>query len=210
MAAKPPQRPMPPVALLEIAYCHLQPAPEIGDWLQAHLLAEDGRIHNPAHGHLVGADIGYLWASEGFTKQQRRVIGQAEQVGFQTGGWKRARQEQQLREWFGRVPEFLITLDACFCSDCTDVDFCALVEHEHFHIAQLRNEYGMPRFTKDGAPKLGIRDHDVSEFIGVVERYGAGSPDSAVNRLARAAMARPQLSLASIAASCGTCHLRVA
>lgn len=210
MAAKLPKRPDPPRFLLETAHCHLQPAHEIGEWVQAHLLDEAGRIYNPAHGHLVGADVAYLWASRGFSKQQRQVIGQAEEVNFQAGGWKRARQEQQLREWFGHVPDFIITLDASYCSQCADIDFCALVEHEHFHIAQLKDAFGAPAFTRDGLPKLGIMDHDVSEFVGVVERYGGGHKDSAVNRMARAALARPQVSLSNIAASCGTCHLRVA
>lgn len=210
MVAKLPKRPAPPRYLLEMPRCHLQPAPEIGEWIQEHLISESGRIHNPDHAHLLNADIAYLWASRGFDKQQRQVIGQAEQVNFQAGGWKRARQEQQLIEWFGHVPDFIITLDASFCCQCGDVDFCALVEHEHFHIAHLKDGMGGPAFTKEGLPKLGIRDHDVSEFVGVVERYGGGQHDSAVNRMARAAMARPRVSLSCIAASCGTCHLKVA
>ncbi len=204
-----PKRPMPPASLLDNVMCTLKPAPEIGAWVRENLLAEDGPIHNPAHQHLIDADIKYLWASSGVSKQQRLVIGQAEKVSFQSGGFRRAREEQQLVEWFGYIPDFLITLDASYCATASDVDWCALVEHEHFHIAHLQNGFGQPAFTKDGLPKLGIKGHDVEEFVGVVERYGAGSADSAVNRMARAAMARPLVSEASISAACGTCGARL-
>lgn len=203
-------RPMPPPALLESDLCRLVPAPEVAAWFREQILQDTGAIHNPDHLHLQDADIQYLWASEGFTKQQRTVIGQAEQVMFTGGGWKRARQEQQFKEWFGHVPDYLITLDASYCASCGDAEFCALVEHEHFHIAQKVDDFGAPAFDKDGFPKLGIRGHDVEEFVGVVERYGAGAHDSAVNRMARAANAQPLVSRASIAASCGTCLRLVA
>lgn len=37
---------------------------------------------------------------------------------------------------FGRVPTYIITLAADYCSQCSDADFCALVEHDLYHIAQ--------------------------------------------------------------------------
>lgn len=190
--------------------CILKPAPEIGQWFREQVLEEAGPIHNPAHSHLLDADIQYLWASRGVSKQQRLVIGQAEMVTFNSGGFRRAREEQQMREWFGYVPKFIVTLDASYCATCSDLEWCALVEHEHFHISHVHNAFGAPAFTLEGKPKLAIRGHDVEEFIGVVERYGAGSIDSPVNRMARAAQSTPLLSRAHIAASCGTCLLRVA
>lgn len=205
-----PKRPIPPQSLLDQPFCNLRPAPEIGAWFREQVLEESGSIHNDAHAHLLDADIQYLWASHGVAKQQRLVIGQAEMVSFTSGGFRRAREEQQLREWFGYIPKFIVTLDASYCAQCTDIEWCALVEHEHFHIAHVHNQFGAPAFTSEGKPKLAIRGHDVEEFIGVVERYGAGSPDSAVSRMARAAHAIPQVSRAHIAASCGTCLLRVA
>lgn len=115
-----------------------------------------------------------------------------------------------MREWFGRVPAYLITLDASYCRQCSDTDFCALVEHELYHIAQKRDAFGAPAFTKEGLPKLGIQGHDVEEFVGVVKRYGAGDPDGAIARLARAAANQPEVSRANIAGACGTCLLKVA
>ncbi|MFX7194260.1 putative metallopeptidase, partial [Acinetobacter baumannii] len=70
------------------------------------------------------------WASTAYTRTKRMVLGQCEKVMFQQGGWKKARQEQQMRDWFGFVPIYLITIDASFCEKANDNEFCALFEHE--------------------------------------------------------------------------------
>lgn len=194
------ERPIPPPDLNLMI-----PAPEVWAWVEKAILDEQGPLHNPDHLHLEGADIAILWAPEGFKRQGRHVIGQAEMVSFQTSGWKRLRQEQQMEAWFGRVPAFIITLDAAYVSQCSDVEFCALVEHELYHVAQEVNEHGVPRFTESGAPKLMIRGHDVEEFIGVVARYGVGAPDGAVSRLVQAAKAKPEISGDRVTHACGTC-----
>lgn len=190
-------RPYPPQDLARYV-----PASGVGEWVQSEILANDGRIHNPDHGHLIDADLVFLWAPGGFTKAMRSVIGQAEEVMIRAGGWQKGRQEQQFYDWFGRVPGFMITLDASYCAECSDADFCALVEHELYHVAQALDEFGAPKFTKSGLPKLKIRGHDVEEFVGVVRRYGASAD---VQQLVDAANAGPELRLGSIAHACGTC-----
>jgi hypothetical protein len=110
-------------------------------------------------------------------------------------------------EWFGRVPSFLITLAADYCAQCSDVEFCALVEHELYHLAHELDEFGSPKFTKDGLPKIALRGHDVEEFVGVVRRYGA-SPE--VARMVEAAKQSPEAGNINIARACGTCLLRAA
>ncbi|MHC5128144.1 putative metallopeptidase [Pseudomonas inefficax] len=205
-------RPYPPSSLLELSELsdfgiRLAPAPEIWDWLKAEILADTGSIHNPEHAHLIDANIGVLWASTGFAKQGRVVLGQAEQLMFRAGGWQEARQEQQMREWFGEEPDYLITLAADYCSQCTDAEFCALVEHELYHIAQVTDEYGAPKFTQDGLPKLYLRGHDVEEFVGVVRRYGASEE---VQQLIDAASRPPEVAKINIARACGTCLLKSA
>lgn len=183
------------------------PASGVGEWVQSEILANDGRIHNPEHGHLIDADLVFLWAPDGFSKAMKTVIGQAEEVMLRAGGWQKGRQEQQFYDWFGRVPGFMITLDANYCAQCSDAEWCALVEHELYHIAQALDEFGAPKFTKDGLPKLKIRGHDVEEFVGVVRRYGASHD---VQQLVEAANAGPELRLGSIAHACGTCLKAVA
>lgn len=208
-------RPTPPASLLEQANLsdfgiRLTPAPEVWDWLQAEILADTGSIHNPDHAHLLDADIRVMWASSCFEKQGRTVLGQAEQVAFRAGGWQKARMEQQMRDWFGDVPAFIITLAADYCVQCSDVDFLRLVEHELYHIAQATDQYGAPKFTQEGLPKLYLRGHDVSEFVSVVERYGVGNPDGDLARMVEAAKKAPSVSHASIASACGTCLMRSA
>ena len=206
------EKPRPPLALLELSELSdfgicLTPAPEVWDWLQAEILADTGSIHNPDHAHLLDADIEIMWASSSLEKQGRTVLGQAEQVAFRAGGWQKARMEQQMRDWFGEVPAFIITLAADYCAQCSDTDFCALIEHELYHIAQDTNQYGEPAFTKEGGPKLKLRGHDVGEFIGVVRRYGA-SPD--VQALVDAANKPAEVGKLNIARACGTCLLKSA
>lgn len=205
-------RPKPPYALLELSDLsdfgiRLTPAPDVWEWIQVQVLAETGRIHNEDHAHLIDADIRVMWASSAFTKKGRTVVGQAEQVAFRAGGWQKARMEQQMIDWFGRVPTYIITLAADYCSHCRDEDFCALVEHELYHIAQAQDQHGAPKFTKEGLPKLEMRGHDVEEFVGVVRRYG-GSPD--VQALVDAANKPAEVGKMNISRACGTCLLKSA
>jgi hypothetical protein len=200
-------RPNPPEDLLESVWLTLRPAPEVWEWIQSEVLADTGSIHNPEHAHLIDANIGVLWASTGFAKQGRVVLGQAEQLMFRAGGWQKARQEQQIRDWFGEEPEFLITLAGDYCAQCTEAEFCALVEHELYHIGHKLDKYGAPAFTQDGLPKLEMRGHDVEEFVGVVRRYG---PSHDVQRLIDAASRPPEVAKINIARACGTCLLKSA
>ncbi|WP_313740480.1 putative metallopeptidase [Pseudomonas sp.] len=198
---------MPPADLIYSLWLTLQPASEVWEWIQREILADNGSIHNPEHGHLIDANIGVLWASTGFAKQGRVVLGQAEQLMFRAGGWQKARQQQQMREWFGEEPQFLITLAADYCAQCTDDEFCALVEHELYHIAHKADKYGAPAFGDDGMPKLEMRGHDVEEFIGVVRRYGASHD---VQQLIDAASRPPEVAKINISRACGTCLLKSA
>ncbi|MDR7109204.1 putative metallopeptidase [Pseudomonas frederiksbergensis] len=205
-------RPRPPASLLELSDLsnfgiRLTPAPEVWEWLSAEILADTGSIHNEDHAHLLEADIRLMWASSSFEKQGRRVLGQAEQVMLRAGDWQKARMEQQMRDWFGDVPAFIITLAADYCSQCSDADFCALIEHELYHIAQATDQYGQPVFTKEGAPKLKLRGHDVEEFVGVVRRYGASAD---VQALVDAANSPAEVGKLNISRACGTCLLRSA
>lgn len=208
-------RPYPPSSLLELSELsdlgmRLTPAPEVWEWLQTEILPSTGSIHNEDHAHLLDADIRIMWASSSFEKQGRTVLGQAEQVAFRAGGWQKARMEQQMRDWFGDVPAFIITFAADYCVECSDVDFLRLVEHELMHIAHATDQYGAPKFTQEGLPKLYLRGHDVSEFVSIVERYGVGHPDGDLARMVEAAKNPPSVSHASIASECGTCLMRSA
>ncbi len=204
------KRPYPPNNFVDelSPYIRLTPANDVGEWLQLHLLSKGSDLFNPDHAHLNDADIGFMWASSAFSKRGRTVLGQAEEVMLRAGGWQKARMEQQMYEWFGRVPKFIITLAADYCSQCSDLAFCALVEHELYHIAQATDEYGAPKFHREtGQPVLTLRGHDVEEFVGVVRRYGAGDE---VQALVDAAGKTPEVAHLNIARACGTCMLKLA
>ncbi|MBY4751876.1 putative metallopeptidase [Burkholderia dolosa] len=205
-------RPFPPPELFDGSHWfrYLMPADGVNDWVHHTFLRDGAPLHNEDHAHLAYADIAYLWAAVENVRQMRRVVGQCEEVTIRAGGWQRARQEQQLCEWFGRVPAFLITLDAHYARECSDLEWCALVEHELYHIGQRTDEFGAPAFTKDGMPKLGIRGHDVEEFVGIVRRYGVGGGAGDTAKLVDAARRAPEVGNADIARACGTCILRAA
>ena len=186
------------------------PAPELKEWVIATFIAEDGRLHNPDHAHLEDADFEMLWAAAPFEKQGRIVLGQTEEVAFRAGGWQRERMQEQVGLWFGRIPDFIITIAASYCQEAADADFCALMEHELYHIGQQKDATGEPVFGREGQPKLQIRGHDVEEFVGVVARYGAGDESGNLARLVRAANSAPHLSALRVSQACGTCLLKLA
>lgn len=186
-----------------------RPAPEVLAWIKDALLSPDGPLHNPEHIHLNDAHIGVLWAGVANVRQGRQVLGQAEMPRPQGNRWVKARQEQQLEEWFGDIPDFLITLDAAYCADCSDIEFARLVEHELLHCGQERDEYGVPKFNREtGLPKFGIRGHDVELFVTEVRRYGIQVAGELAVKLVEAANSKPEVSGINIARACGTCQLK--
>lgn len=205
------KRPMPP-EFVEVngndpQVYQFAPAPEIYDWLHQTILNKDHALYNEEHDHLIEhTGLAFLWAEGSFEKRGRVVLGQCELVSFKVSGWQKYRQESQMTQWFGQVPKALITLAADYCRNCSDAEFCALVEHEMYHLAQRQGMYG-PCFDQDGNASLVMRSHDVEEFYGVVRRYGATGD---VQRMVDIVNEGAEVSRANIAHACGTCMLRFA
>ena len=204
-------RPLPPAELRERAYAdpmeRFAPDRDAWEWIRASFLEESSPLHNAEHEHLRFAHVGILWTNVGNHRQMRTILGTAEMPAMSAKGskWARARTDMQLRDWFGDVPDFLITLYAPFAAEADDASFCALVEHELFHCAQKRNAFGAPMFSRTtGKPLFAIRGHDSEEFAGVVARYGLGAVDSGTRALVAAASHSPSILPASIASVCGT------
>lgn len=203
---------MPPARLLdpENWTTHFMPAPDVSQWLTETFLDEGSALYNEDHKHLIGERIHVLWTAIPWNRQMNRVAAQAEIVTFRASAWQKGRQEQQMVEWFGTVPQYLITIDANYADQASDAQWCALVEHELYHFGQERDEYGAPGFKRDGSPKIAMRGHDVEEFVGVVRRYGAGNAAGATAKLIAAAGRPPEVAEADISHVCGTCDLRIA
>jgi len=203
-------RPIPDRSFVNEIATHIRliPAEGVYEWVQEQIISDSGHLHNPDHFHLTDADIAFMWASSAFAKKGRTVLGQCEEVMMRAGGWQKARMEQQMHEWFGHQPDYIITLAADFCLQCSDLEFCALIEHELYHIAQKTDDFGAPAFYRDtGKPKLCLRGHDVEEFIGVVRRYGASRD---VQELIDAASGPAEVAHIDVARACGTCLLKLA
>lgn len=204
------ERPMPPPCLTDdtdwdsFLVDAFRPAPDLAAWIHATFIAPGGALYNEAHAHLEQASIGWLWTSCLNHKAGRRIVGTCERGDPQAmGKWAKARARQQVMDWFGTVPDFIITLDAMHWASIDNATACAIAEHELSHAAQETDEYGAPKFRKDGSPAFTIRGHDVEEFIGVVERYGAQA--TGITRLIEAAQRGPSIGLAQITGACGTC-----
>jgi len=200
-------RPRPPASLFEVGASSFVPAPDLVEWISATFLDEGAPLENPEHAHLRYARLAALWTTVPNGRNGRTIVGQAE-FGQNIGGmgkWQRSRAEQQIFEWFGVWPDFLVTFDAGYAQACEDATFCALVEHELSHCGQERDEFGMPRFKKStGAPAFCLRGHDVEEFVGVVRRYGADA--AGVRAMIDAAAEGPTVAPADIGFACGNCQ----
>lgn len=205
--------PFPPTDFIDQAdeeeAIRIVPASDLKNWVVANFLTLGGPLHNPDHDHIAEmlhdneGFLAFAWASTAYTRAKRMVLGQCEKVMFQQGGWKKARQEQQMRDWFGFVPIYLITIDASFCEKANDNEFCALFEHELYHIGVERDSDGEIIYSDHtGLPKHYLAGHDVEEFIGVVKRWGA---NDSVKRLVEVAKNPPFVSDLDISKCCGNC-----
>lgn len=184
-------RPYPPSSQSYDAHTSIafEEASAVYEWVQATLFNPEHKWYNKDHEHLrdfEADEIAFVWANCGYEKAGKQILGQTEKVMIKDGGWKKARQEM----WFintlkmAQPPEFLITLDAAFCAECTDLQFAALVDHELYHIAHKPDEFGNPAFNRGtGRPKLWLVSHDVEEFHGITRRYGANIFDDSLQTM---------------------------
>lgn len=197
------RRPEPPATLgLDFA-----PSEELAEWARAVFLEPDGPLFNEDHAHLDSATIGFAWAGQENSRNGRRILGLTELMPPQgMGRWQKARAAQQMADWFGDVPDFLITIDAV-AGGFDDASFCALVEHELYHCAQQRDAFGMPKFNRDsGEPMWAVRGHDVEEFVGVVSRYGTEA--TGTTEFVKAGSRKAVVAVADLSIACGTCQER--
>jgi len=177
------------------------PSPELEAWARATFIEPGAPLENEEHQHLRSASIGFVWTFIEATRNGRRLAGLCEIMPpMAMGKWQKERAIWQISEWFGEMPDFLITIDAEIAVMLDDTSFCALVEHELYHAGQ-ETEFGAPKFRRDGSPAFCIRGHDIEEFRGIVRRYGADATDLA----GIDTNARPEIGLASVRSACGTC-----
>lgn len=178
----------------------------LGAWARRTFIDAGGALENDRHQHLRDATIGWLWTNAENRDRNRTAAATCQLIGPPQAKWPRERSDFQLREWFGLVPDFLITVCAPIAAEMDDWAFCALVEHELCHAAQDQDPFGSPRFTREGKPIFRLVGHDVEEFVEVVARYGADA--TGTRALVTAANAGPSVGAAQMAMACGTCMQR--
>jgi hypothetical protein len=125
------------------------------------------------HHNLVDAHIEYVFIKEAPKTRGREVWGRARKIGG-LGAWI-ANPQQTKRPALGAGftepwPFFVIEIshDVWTCID--DSQRVALVDHELSHCVVEYDE-------DSGEPKLGMRHHDVEEFLGVITRNGLWKQD---------------------------------
>src|SRR5689334_4356910 len=117
-----PDRPRPPASILEPTGDPIfVPVPDLIAWARETFINDGAPLQNEDHRHLAYASIGALWTNVPNGRAGRRIIGQCEMGLPPAGKWLRARLEMQLTQWFGGVPDFVLTFDAEYCAECSDV-----------------------------------------------------------------------------------------
>lgn len=205
-----PQRPLPRADRAGGTDIWFEPAWEVSLWVSETFLNPESEAYNPDHDHLRDARLAFLWTNAPNSRYGVPVVGQAEK-GEPTGSlnkWTRARLQMQLDQWAFESPDFLITLDANYWLAADHRAACATLEHELYHCAQEKGEFGEPKFNRlTGRPAFTLRGHDVEEFVGVVRRYGPTS--QALRDMIEHANEGPEIAAAAIAGICGTCGAKL-
>lgn len=201
------KRPMPPDDVLD-PY-NPEPlflaAPDMTQWIAETFTVPGATLYNEDHVHLGVANIGVQWTNVAMRQKMKDVAGTAGIPRVQGDMWTKARVDYHLRQMFGFMPDFLITLYAPYAARVSNRVFCALVEHELYHCAQAIDQFGDPKINEEGLPVWAIRGHDVEVFIGEVQRYGAGAAAGMTKQLIEAAKHPPLIAESDINAACGTC-----
>lgn len=201
--------PTPPRELVSSYASQFLPDPDMPAFIHETFISDKGDLFNPDHQHLSYAEFGVLWTNVENKQKSRRIIATVQEAEPKGKPWGKQMKEVQLEEWFGDIPDFLITIDANIWMEFTNDQRCAVLEHELYHIRQATDEFGMPRFqSSTGRPMFKIVGHDVEEFIGVAQRYGAYSEE--LKQMKRALDTKPDIEIESIEGVCGTCMSKVA
>jgi Putative phage metallopeptidase len=183
-----------------------RPSPEWAEWLYDTFIREGAPLENEEHAHLQNANIGVLLTNLVHRKQGWVTLGTAELVTMNGDPWKTGRKAQQIREWFGVDPDFIVTLFAPFLAQENARRVCRLAEHELLHCGWARWPDGELRVTDEGGPVYGLRRHDVEEFVSIAQRYGVEGMHQSAALFVDAALRDPTVSDEMIRRGCGACR----
>jgi len=204
--------PLPDKRLFDVNHLRIGTAPcqDLDEFTRETFLNEDHFLFNFDHIHLTAARIGYLFTTEPNSRNGKGIIGTCEIPMFRCGKWQKARQEQQIYEWFGFMPDFLITYSAPFwmneIENAMPQNVLSLYEHELYHAGQAKDDFGMPKFSRaTGKPVFAMAPHSVEEHTGVVRRYGVSASGQDAVDFVSAALQDPEIAPARLKGLCGSC-----
>lgn len=209
------RRPVPPqIALVDDGLDRFVAAPEVGEFISYAFLSEVSPLYNEDHSHLRQARVGYIWTNATNSTQQRPVAGKVmipRPPQALSDKWQKAMWVAHMRQILGVDPgslDFVMMLYAPYAASCDDVDLCALLDHECYHMSQEGKAAGVPQFVRSGSrkgrPKFALLGHDVEEFTGVVRRYGHGAGAGGTVDFVKAANRRPLIARSTVSRLCGT------
>jgi hypothetical protein len=167
---------------------------------------ENAIFYNPDHEHLRAVDMAVMFTNVEYEDGLMPVAGMAEIVNVNGKPWAKAERTDHLCLMHGNIPQARVWLYAPFWAMCDHETACALFEHELYHYAQKKNKEGELLFDDLDRPVLTKREHDVTEFIEVVRRYGLGAVHPNVQLMVEASQKEPLITKAQIKAACGSCR----
>ena len=201
--------PSPPEHMLDThdKKIYFEPAPEMTAWILATFVSKDGPLTHKVHKHLVYAPPAVLWTNVPNSRGGNKIAGTASMPANAKGDpWAMAQRKRQLLDWFGKVPEFLITLHAPLWDLSDYRRRLAVTEHEMLHCGHRKDDFGCFRYSREtGKPIFFLKGHDVEVFVHEGERYGVGASSGASMQLFEAWKRAPSVTDAQISEVCGTC-----
>src|SRR5690606_21448859 len=121
----------------------------------------DRLLDLPEHAHLRDGEARIDWLMRVHPKFKggRIVLGTASMP--RVNGELSELFDWMLERLLGRMPDFLIVLDLSYWEAATPLQREIICYHELCHCVQKVDRYGAPRFTREGLPVWGLREHDV-------------------------------------------------
>lgn len=176
------------------------PDPDLALWVKKWFFHEDSPLLIEDHVDVMEASIGFVWTNAENKRQGRLVAGTA-QLGKPgrnvQDGWTRAAIEFQRREWFGELPDLLVTLSAPYCARCESHQVLALIDHELSHFEPKLDKDGEPVVDEEtGRMTYRMVGHDTEEFDAVIRRFGAW--EQGLVTMKRALDSKPTMDMALV------------
>lgn len=136
---------------------------------------------NPVHAHLAENEItfGWLMRTEPKVKAGKTVLGSIHDTKTMAQGGFKDLFAMLLGRLLGDLPDYIVVLDLEFWKAANETQREAVVWHELAHCQHALDQYGAPRFDRDGMPVYALVAHDIEAFRSEVERFGAWTSDIA-------------------------------